>query len=114
MKKIALFLLTIATLALHSCGVGVYTVNSGMADEASVCFVDTKNYKINVNIDGKSYDTKTIKQKPYKARRNIKKTAKRQIAIAPGRHKVRVTRDGQEVYMKEIYVSANEVKVIEL
>lgn len=114
MKKIVVFIVATISLTLYSCGVGVYSVNSGMADESAVCFVDTKSYNIVVNIDGENYDTKTIKQKPYKARRNIKRTAKRQLRVTPGRHRVNVSKDGQCVYSKEIYVSANEIKIIEL
>lgn len=114
MKKIALLLFAAAVITLNSCGVGVHTVNSGLSDESAVCFFATDDYDINVIIDGKSYVTKTVKQKKFKSRRDIKKTAQRQIAITPGRHTVKVTKDGQEVYSKEIFVSANEIKTIEL
>lgn len=114
MKKIAVFIVAAISITLYGCGVGVYSVNSGMADESAVCFVAAKRYDINVNIDGVSYDTKTIKQKPHKARRDIKRTANRQLKVTPGRHSVKVTKDGHSIYSKEIYVSANEIKIIEL
>lgn len=114
MKKIALILCAAAIFTLNSCGVGVYSVNSGLGDESAVCFFASDNYNINVNIDGKSYDTETIKHKQFKSRRNIKKTANQQITIAPGRHTVKVSKDGKVVYHKEIFISANEVKTINL
>ena len=102
------------TLALAGCNVGVHSVASGSADEASVCFVATEAYNISVDIDGNHYDLKTVKQKSYKAHRNIKARANEQIYITPGRHLVKVFREGQEIYSKEIFVSATETKVIEL
>ncbi len=114
MKKIALLLCAAAIITLNSCGVGVYTVNGGLSDESAVCFVASDEYDINVIIDGKSYVTKTVKHKKFKSRRDIKKTAQRQIAITPGRHSVKVTKDGQEVYAKDIFISTNEIKTIDL
>lgn len=114
MKKIVLLLCAAAVLSLNSCGVGVYTVNGGLGDEGAVCFFASDKYDINVVIDGKSYATQTVKQQKFKSRRDIKKTAKRQITVAPGRHTVKVSKEGQEVYAKEIFISANEVKTIEL
>ena len=52
--------------------------------------------------------------KTYKAKRNIKKTANNQITLPPGRHNVVVTKEGVEVYNQEIFVSATDIKVIEL
>ena len=93
MKKIAFLFSVAVALVLSSCGVGVHSVASGMADKCSVCFVATESYEITVNID---------------------ETAESQITVAPGRHKVKVSKNGQEIYTKEIFVSASEVKVIEL
>lgn len=101
-------------LALTGCKVGVQSVASGNADECAVCFVSDKAYSITVDIDGAQYDLKTVKQSNYKARRDIKARANEQIVVAPGRHKVKVMRDGQEVYSKEIFVSASETKIITL
>lgn len=114
MKKIILILFAAITLSLTSCGVGNYSVVSGNADEASVCFVATEKFDITVNIDGNTYNIETIKDKQYKTRRNIKKTAQQEITLTPGCHKISVTRDGIEIYNHEIFVSNTEVKVIEL
>ena len=102
------------TLSLTNCGVGNYSVVSGNADKASVCFVSTEKFDITVDIDGTTYEVKTIKDKQYKSRRNIKKTAQQEITLTPGRHKVIVKRDGAEIYNHEIFISNSEVKVIEL
>ena len=46
--------------------------------------------------------------------RNIKQVVKQQITLTPGRHNVIVTKDGVEIYNHEIFISASDVKVIEL
>ncbi len=114
MKKFVFMLMASAMLALTGCNVGVHSVTSGSADECAVCFVSTDSYDISVDIDGTVYELKTVKQKSYKAHRDIKARANEQIIITPGRHKVKVMRDGKEVYSKEIFVSATETKVIEI
>lgn len=115
MKKIFIMIILAAVaFSFNSCALGTYSVVSGNADEAAVCFTADKKYDITVNIDGATYNVMTIKDKQYKSRRNIKKTVKQQIPLAPGRHNVTVTRDGVEVYSHEIFVSASDVKIIEL
>ena len=114
MKKQLLLLITVLSLTLTGCGVGVYSLSSGMEDKASICFVSSQHYYISVDIDGTKYETETIKQKPFKSRRNIKKTAKNQIIITPGRHVIKVYNEGKEMYSKELFVSATELKIIEL
>ncbi len=112
MKKILLIL--VLTTLLSSCGVGTYSVASGNADESAVCFVANQKYDISVDIDGTDYNLKTIKQKEFKNRRNIKQTTQDKINLTPGRHKVIVTKDDKEVYNKEVFISATELKIIEL
>lgn len=114
MKKILLIFVALVTMSLCSCGVGSYSVVSGNADEAALCFTADKKCEIVVNVDGTMYDLETIKYKTYKAKRNIKKTANNQITLTPGRHNVVVTKEGVEVYNQEIFVSATDIKVIEL
>lgn len=113
MRRLIL-LFSIVTMFLTSCGVGTYTVTSGSADESAICFTAHDKYEISVNIDGVTYNTETVKQKDYKNKRKIKQTAKNRITITPGRHKVIVTMEGAEVYNHEIFISATEVKMIEL
>lgn len=113
MKK-SLLLITVLSFLFSSCRTGVYSVSSGLADESAICFVASKSYPINVDIDGVAYSTKTIKDKPQKANRNIKATANEKIKLGTGRHTVKVTKDGSVIYSKEIFISATEVKIIEL
>lgn len=114
MKKILLIIVALVTISLSNCAVGSYSVVSGNADEAALCFTANKKCDIVVNIDGVTYEMETVKYKTYKAKRNIKKTANNQVLLTPGRHNVVVTKDGVEIYNHEIFVSATDLKVIEL
>ena len=115
MKKviIATLCLFVSTL-FTSCGVGNYTVTSGVEDKAAVCFSAPSAYDINVTIDGQLYSTSTVKDIAHKTRRNIKQTAKQSIVTTPGRHKVEVKHNGATVYSKEVMLSTGDTKIIEL
>ena len=113
MKK-SLLLIAIISFLFGSCRTGVYSVSSGQADECAVCFVSNESYDIEVDIDGVAYSTKTIEQQPHKARRDITATANEKIKLTTGQHTVKVTKDGTLVYSKVIFISAAEVKLIEL
>ena len=115
MRKI-IFTLVVAVSAfiLSSCGVGNYSVSSGVDDKANVCFVANNSYDIQVTIDGQSYDTKTVKDKEYKSRRNIKKTVQYSIPVSTGTHSISVVDNGKTVYSKKIVVSTGETKIIRL
>ena len=116
MKRLVLTLIiAIAAIALTGCkSQGVYSVNSGKADVGAVCFAASSSYDILVDIDGTQYNTSTVKKIAHKSRRDIQNTAKTQIMLAPGRHHVKVIREGKVVYQKEIFLSATETKIIEL
>jgi hypothetical protein len=115
MKKviIATLCLFVSTL-FNSCGVGNYTVTSGVEDKAAVCFSAPSAYDVDVTIDDQQYSTSTVKDIAHKTRRNIKQTAKQSIVTTPGRHKVEVKRNGATVYSKEVMLSTGETKIIEL
>lgn len=112
MKKI--LLITLLTIFMASCGVGSYTVTTGLADEASISFVTDKVQNIIVAIDGQQYEVKTVKLKDYRKDRSIKRTVENTIGVTPGTHEVKVTLNGKEVYTHKVFVSTGESKVIEL
>lgn len=112
MKKLLLTIFAAITLILSNCG--TYTVTSGVADEAAVCFIATEQYEITVNIDGTTYEKLTVKDKEHRAHRNVKKITEQQIILTPGRHNVKVMKEGVEIYNHEIFVSNSEVKIIRL
>ncbi len=112
MKKI--LLITLLTIFMASCGVGSYTVTTGLADEASISFVTDKVQNIIVAIDGQQYNVQTVKLKDYRKDRSIKRTVENTIGVTPGTHEVKVTLNGKEVYTHKVFVSTGESKVIEL
>lgn len=115
MKKaiIATLCLFVATF-FSSCGVGNYTVTSGVEDKAAICFSASRAYPIDVTIDGQNYNATTVKDIAHKTRRDIKKTANYSIQTTPGRHKVVVKHNGKTVYSKEVMLSTGDTKIIEL
>ena len=114
MKK--LMIIAAFTMLLTGCGVGNYSVQSGVEDAAFISFTDDVKQDITVTVDNQTYVLKTVKQKAYKSGRNIKQTALNTIKIGPGQHEVKVTLtlDGTDVFDKKIFVSTGEHKIIEL
>ena len=112
MKRIIPFLFGI--LLFCSCGTGSYTVNSGKADEGKLSFASERRENIAVAIDGNNFQVKTVSAKTWKKDRNIKSTAQNTVFLSPGQHHVTVVMNGQEVLDKQIFISAQEHKVIEL
>lgn len=115
MRKIVITIVcAVSAFILSSCGVGSYTISSGVDDKANICFVDNHSYDITVTIDGKSFETKTVTDKEYKTRRNMKKTAQYALPVSTGTHTISVVDDGKTVYSKKIVVSTGETKIIRL
>ena len=112
MKK--LFLAAIMALIFTSCGVGSYSVSSGVADQGAVSFVSKKSFPITVIIDGKEYNVMSVKDKAYKTDRKIKRTAKNTIKVSTGQHEIKVMAANDIIYSKKIFVSTTEHKIIEL
>lgn len=112
MKKF--IFMAVFSVFLTGCGVGTYSVQSGVADAAFVSFTDDAKQQIVVKVDDNTYTLNTVKQKAYKSGRNIKQTAKNTIKMAPGQHNISVTLNGNEVYSHKVFVSTGETKIIEL
>ena len=107
-------IIAVLTILLTGCGVGNYSVQSGVEDAAFISFTDDVKQDITVTVDDQTYLLKTVRQKAYKSGRNIKQTALNTIKIGPGQHEVKVTLDGADVFDKKIFVSTGEHKIIEL
>lgn len=113
MKKYILFLITAFSLA--NCGVGVYSVSSGKADNGNISFTDSIERDIVVIIDDtQSEPLKTVKQKDYQKSRNIKKTAHNTLMIETGSHTIQVSENGKIILEQKIYITAGEHKIIAL
>lgn len=113
MKKI-FFLSLIFAASLTACGVGSYSVSGGVSDESYVCFVADSEYDVLATIDGKQYTTRTVKEKEFKKRRDIKNVTSEHIIVGVGTHDVKVEVNGNVVFTKKIVVSTGETKIIKL
>jgi uncharacterized protein YxeA len=112
MKK--LMIIAAFTMMMTGCGVGTYSVQSGVEDAAFISFTDDTRQDITVTVDDQTYVLKTVQQKAYKSGRNIKQTALNTIKLAPGQHDVKVDLKGTEVFSKKLFISTGEHKIIEL
>lgn len=99
---------------LTGCGVGSYSIQSGVEDCAYISFTDDVKQDITVNVDGTDYLVKTVKEKAYKSGRNIKQTSLNTIKLTPGQHNVSVQAGGNEVYSHKLFLSTGETKIIAL
>ncbi len=112
MKKV--LLIAFLSVFMAGCGVGSYTLTTGLADEASITFVADDNYEIVVTVDDQQYNVETVELKDYRKDRSIKGTVENTIVLTPGTHEVKVILDGNEIYTHKVFVSAGESKVVEL
>ena len=112
MKKI--MIIAAFTMLLTGCGVGNYSIQSGVEDAAFISFTDDAKQDITVTVDDKTYVLQTVKQKAYKSGRKIKQTALNTIKIVPGQHEVKVVLNGGDVFSKKLFLSTGEHKIIEL
>lgn len=114
MKKI-LIILSAALVALTGCGMGNVSVSSGKADEAYLSFSAATHEAITVTVDGKDYQTETIKVQGWSNNKDLKDLSGSVIKLEPGTHEVLVkNKKGEQVYQKKIFVSAQEHKLVQL
>lgn len=112
MKKF--IFLAVFSVFLTGCGVGTYSIQSGVEDASYISFTDDCKQEIVVTVDNNTYNVDTVKAKAYKSGRNIKQTAKNTIKLTPGQHNVSVKVKGNEVYSHKVFLSTGETKIIEL
>ena len=94
MKHIVTILISV--LLLTGCGVGNYSVSSGIADQSSISFTYSDKIPVQVIVDGTTHNVYTVKEKAYKAR-NMRHTEENTIKLEPGTHDVRVMANGDEI-----------------
>lgn len=112
MKRI--FFILASILLAAGCGVGSYTISSGLEDSGAVVFTASKAYPIEVSVDGAAYSVSTVKYKAYKNDRRIRRTSENMIKVGTGQHKIEVREAGNIVYSRVVFISAGENKVIGL
>lgn len=99
---------------LSGCGVGSYTISSGLSDEGAVVFTAAREYPIEVSVDGNLYSVNTVKSKAYKNDRRIRQTSENMVKVATGQHRIEVRHSGEVLYSRIVFISAGESKVIGL
>ncbi|MBI9034387.1 MAG: hypothetical protein JEZ03_07950 [Bacteroidales bacterium] len=109
MKKI-LSVLAIGLIFLVAC-TGVKTISTGLENEAFLEFVGNPgNYDggVNVNIDDKNTFVAEVKKDHSKRPKGVV------YAITTGTHTISVTYKEEVIFKKQIFVSAQETKIIQL
>ena len=114
MKKLVLFTLTLAALLLVGCKANYpVAMQTGQEDMAYLVFVGSKDTYgngsrlVQVDVDGTKFDAKVVKPKTA----NRKGT---QYGVTPGTRNVVVTLDGKTVYSKQLFLSNQETRIINL
>ncbi len=110
MRKLVILLLSAVLFA--GCGVGVYTLSSGKADEACLSFTDSQGAPLTVRVDGDDYRLYAVKESSWRRDRDIKATAENTLYLVPGTHNIEVYSGSVRVYSKTIFISAGEHKVV--
>jgi uncharacterized protein YcfL len=114
MKIKALYLTILAVLLLVGCKSN-YPVaqQTGKEDISYLFFVGPKEtygdgmFTVQVKVDDTQFDAKVVKPKTAN-RKGV------QYAVAPGRRQLTVSFKGQVIYQKQIFLSPQETKTIEL
>lgn len=113
MKSIKYIFVLITVLLVTGCKTGVYTSEGGKSDVAYLSFTSSNLYAnkvVTVTIDNAT----TFEAKVVKEKKNREKYRGEVYAIAVGRKMVKVTFEGEVLYDKEIYVTTQQTKNIEL
>ncbi len=114
MKKLVLFTLTLAALLMVGCKSSYpVAMQSGQEDMAYLVFVGPLDkygngkYPVQVDIDGTKFDAKVVKPK-------VANRKGFQYGVGLGNRHLKVTFRGETVYEKQIFLSTQETKVINL
>ena len=112
MKRTLFYIVLGLALVMVGCKANYpVTQQSGKDDVAFLLFVSASNQSsqiVDVTIDGNTtFEAKTVKAK--KADR--KGTS---YAVATGRRRLKVEKEGQTLYEKEVFLSTQETKIITL
>lgn len=106
-------LLTLALVAAMCCGCAHQPVAqaTGLEDRAYLLLVSPDEYagkEVTVVLDGKnSFPVRVVKEK------NSKRKGTR-YGIATGRRNIKVQFEGKTIYSKDLFVSTQETKIIQL
>jgi len=114
MKKYFLFIFLAITCLLEGCKTSFPVAQqTGKEDMAYLVFVGSRqtygngSKLVQVDVDGTKFDAKVVKPKTA----NRKGT---QYGVATGNRHVTVTFNGETIYSKQLFLSSQETKVINL
>lgn len=118
MNKSIIFSVLVSLFLLSSCGVGTYSVSSGIDDKAAISVAATqKKVQAVVDVDGTKYNVEAVYHQDFKKMRDIKKTAANTIYVTPGQHQIKVYNaldTTTPVVSKTIILSSGDHRVIDL
>ena len=115
MKKIYSTIILISVFIFSSC-TGVKTTVTGLENESFLSFYSNDQSVINSKIEVSIGDGNTFVAEVNKMKRNSTNFEKRPkgniYSIKPGKHDVKVTKNGKLIYSKRIFISNQETKTI--
>lgn len=114
MKKLLLCTIALAALMLAGCKSNYpVAMQTGVEDQAYLVFVGpletygNGKYPVQVDIDGTQFDAKVVKPK-------VSNRKGFQYGVGIGRRHLKVSFQGKTLYDKEVFLSNQETKVINL
>lgn len=108
-----LIICCLSLLVLASCKTGVYTAEYGKEDVAFISLISSDvmaNKDVQVIVDDETQFTAHIQ----KAKQSTEKHNGKLFAIKPGKRHLKIVYQGKVIYEKEIFVSSQQTKLINL
>lgn len=109
----SLMAIAMAAYCITGCKTGTFASEHGRDDIAYIDVVSSGAYagkKVTVTIDGST----TFTVKVQKSKQSTEKHNGSLYAIRPGRRSVKVVYEGKTLYQKEIFLSSQQTKIIQL
>ncbi|MEZ3589794.1 MAG: DUF4831 family protein [Muribaculaceae bacterium] len=110
---LSLVAIAMAACCITGCKTGTFASEHGRDDVAYIDVVSSDAYagkKVTVTIDG----TTEFTVKVQKSKQSTEKHNGDLYGIRPGRRSVKVVYDGKTLYEKEIFLSSQQTKIIQL
>jgi predicted small secreted protein len=112
-SKIYILLILLSCLTFAGCKLGVYTTEGGKSDVAYLSFTSSKIYAgktVNVTLDNKTTFTAKV-EREFKANSKFNGSV---YSIGLGNRNVKVEYEGTVIYQKDIFVTTQQNKIINL
>lgn len=112
-KLLSLISLIVIALGLTCCKTGTFASEGGKDDIAYISVISSSEYAnkaVTVSID----DTTTFDAKVRLAKQSTEKRHGDLYGIKPGKRHIKITYQGMVLYEKDIFVSSQQTKTIQL